>query len=102
MIPHITIEGIIAHVAAFYRVTLRDVLSHRRDAQSVLARQVAMSLARDLVLATIPVIGRAFRRDYTTVRDALGHVRGLLADPQFAATYAGLRRQLLAPARTAR
>lgn len=64
----ITIEEIQKEVSSFYGVSMRDLLSHRRDRQIVRPRQIAMFLAKELTTRSLPEIGRRFGgRDHTTV-----------------------------------
>lgn len=55
-------------VAEHYGVTLLDMDSQRRTASLVRPRQVAMYLAKNLTLHSLPAIGRQMgRRDHTTI-----------------------------------
>ena len=64
----ITIEDIQKKVALFYHVSMRDLLSHRRDRIIVRPRQVAMFLCKEMTTRSLPEIGRRFGgRDHTTV-----------------------------------
>jgi chromosomal replication initiator protein len=64
----ITIEEIQKEVSSYYGVSMRDLLSHRRDRQIVRPRQIAMFLAKELTTRSLPEIGRRFGgRDHTTV-----------------------------------
>jgi chromosomal replication initiator protein len=64
----ITVEDIQKEVSSFYGVSMRDLLSHRRDRLIVRPRQVAMFLAKELTTRSLPEIGRRFGgRDHTTV-----------------------------------
>lgn len=59
---------IIRTVAAYYNVTVTDVLSHRRTADIMRPRQVAMFVAKQLTRHGLPTIGRHFGgRDHTTI-----------------------------------
>jgi hypothetical protein len=65
---HITVSEIISAVAVAFDVSLVEIMSHRRPAQVVLARQVAMYLSRELTLLSLPAIGRRINgRDHTTI-----------------------------------
>jgi Bacterial dnaA protein helix-turn-helix len=61
--------GAIQHVVALhYNITVIDLLSHRRTRQLVRPRQVAIYLAKQLTLKSLPEVGRRFnKRDHTTV-----------------------------------
>jgi chromosomal replication initiator protein len=64
----LTIEQIIAAVAAFYAFDEEDLLGSRRTKDVALARQVAMYLAREETKASLPQIGAALgNRDHTTI-----------------------------------
>ncbi len=66
-----TIAAIQAAVAACQGTTVAEMLSARRTAGAVTARQLAMWLARWWTPASLPRIGRAFGRDHTTVMHAV-------------------------------
>jgi len=58
-----------------YRVSLQDILSQRRNARVVRARQVAFYLAKRLTSRSLPDIGRRIGgRDHTTVLYAVGKI----------------------------
>lgn len=86
---------IIARTAEAFGVAVADLTSERRGRSVVLARHIAMTLARQLTPASYPRIARAFRRDHTTVMAAEARTRArLAADPALAARVAGLRAAL--------
>lgn len=62
-----SMRAIARAVCAEWGVTLAELLSPRRDAGLVEARHAAWYLARHLNQASLPAIGRTFRRDHTTV-----------------------------------
>jgi hypothetical protein len=64
----ITVTQIINAVAAECNLTRNDILSARRLAPIVRARQIAMYLAKELTGFSFPALGRRFGyRDHTTV-----------------------------------
>ena len=63
----IKIERIIEEVARCYKVSENDILSNRRPSQIVLARQIAMYIARETTELSYQAIGESFGRDHTTV-----------------------------------
>jgi hypothetical protein len=66
------IRDIAQVVCKFYGVSMHEVTSPRRHPQVVRPRQVAMYLARELTLHSLPTIGRAIgARDHTTVLHAV-------------------------------
>jgi len=63
----ISIPEIQRAVAKDYEIQLKYMLSHRHQASIVRPRQVAMYLAKEMTPATLPMIGRKFGRDHTTI-----------------------------------
>lgn len=63
----IKIEKIIAEVARTYNVSENDILSNRRTANLVLARQAAMYIARETTGLSYKMIGESFGKDHSTV-----------------------------------
>lgn len=63
----IKIEQIITEVARTYNVSEGDILSTRRTADLVKARQVAMFIARETTELPYSAIGEAFGKNHTTV-----------------------------------
>lgn len=62
-------------VARFYRVSVDDLKSNRRNKEVTNPRQVAMYLCRNLLNMTLPQIGTEFgNRDHTTVIHACNKV----------------------------
>lgn len=90
------IQTIIAETAAAFGVPALDLISERRTAAIVVPRHVAMTLVRDLTLASYPRIARAFRRaDHSTVMYAEQVTRRRLErDPALAARVTALRARL--------
>lgn len=73
------IKTIIRTVARHYRVSIFDLLSHRRTANIVRPRQIAMYLCKEMTLRSLPEIGRRFSgRDHTTVLHAVRKVAVLV------------------------
>lgn len=99
-IPQPRVEDIQKTVARRYRITRRDLLSHRRLADLVLPRQIAMYLAKTLTLKSLPDIGRRFAyRDHTTVLHAVRKIDAmLLTHPMVAGNVAALKDELLSHA----
>ena len=76
--PRVTIAEIQKRVATHYGVELSDMASPRRARQIVRPRQVAMLLAKDLTVHSLPEIGRHFGgRDHTTVMYAIRRINEL-------------------------
>lgn len=66
------ISEIVAEVARFYNLHPREVISHRRNRSIARPRQEAMLLSRALTDKSLPIIGKVFNRDHTTVIHACG------------------------------
>ena len=72
----IPIEKIQSEVGNFYGVSVKEMKGSRRVQNIVLARQVAMYLARELTDNSLPKIGREFGgKDHTTVIHAHGKIK---------------------------
>lgn len=85
------IARIIAAVCAHFVVGRPELLGEGQAAHLVLARHTAMALVRQVHGISLPRIGRAFRRDHTSVLHAVRRIAALTAaDPAFAAQYAAL------------
>lgn len=69
------IREIQATVADYFGVTLIDLLSERQNRGLAHPRQVAMWLARTLTFSSIKKIGKAFRRDHSTVLHAVKQIK---------------------------
>lgn len=66
-------------VAEHYGLSQAELLSVRRSARLVRARQVAMYLARELTSHSLPVIGDHIGgRDHTTIIHAIRKIEGLI------------------------
>ena len=90
------VHAIVASVAEAWGVTETDVLSARRTSKVVRPRQVAMFLAKELTLRSLPDIGRRIGgRDHTTVLHGVRRIGELIeTDGELAEKIAGLRAQL--------
>lgn len=76
-----------ATAAEFAPVTVFDIRSPRRNAKMVLARQVAMFIAKQVTSRSLPELGRRFGgRDHTTVLHAVRKIEHRVSvDPVLAA-----------------
>lgn len=64
----LTMSRVLEVTARHYKFTVADLVGPRRTARLTLARQVAMYLAREMTLASLPQIGEAFGgRSHSTV-----------------------------------
>ena len=79
----IKVEKIIAEVAHTYNVSESDILSNRRTAELVLARQVAMYIARETTDLSYKAIGESFGKDHTTVLYNVNKIEEFLKDKPY-------------------
>lgn len=72
---------IVKTICAYYGVREQDLMAQRRTRTVVLPRQIAMYLARELTVKSMPEIGRRFgNRDHTTVLHAIRKIEARRAD----------------------
>ena len=75
----IPIEKIQTEVGKFYNVSVNEMKGSRRVQNIVLARQVAMYLAREMTDNSLPRIGREFGgKDHTTVMHSYEKIKGMI------------------------
>lgn len=79
----IKVEKIISEVAHVYNVSESDILSNRRTAELVLARQVAMYIARQTTELSFKAIGESFGKDHTTVLYNVEKIEKFLKDKPY-------------------
>lgn len=76
----IPIEEIQIQVGKFYGVTVKEIKATKRTQDIVLARQVAMYLAREMTDNSLPKIGKEFGgRDHSTVLHAYNKIKNMVA-----------------------
>ena len=80
-----TLEQIQQATAAYYDLTLDELLSTSRAARVAWPRQVALHLARELTTASLNQIGTGFHRNHATVLHACKRVSDRVAHDQQAA-----------------
>lgn len=80
-------EAVITAVARHFGLRPEDVLSGRRDARAVTARQVGMYLCREFAGHPLTEIAAFFRRDHTTVGHGVQRIRDRrVGDPRLSAS----------------
>ena len=79
----IKIEKIIAEVARTYNISEAEIVSNRKTASLVLARQVAMYIARETTDLSYKAIGEYFGRDHSTVLHNCSKIEEFLKDKPF-------------------
>lgn len=92
----ISMANIQKTVSNYYNIPVKDILSPKRNRPIVLARHVAMTLAKDLTNHSLPEIGSAFGdRDHTTVLHSYRKIRKLCDESkQFNEEYSNLKNML--------
>ncbi|HFH9693472.1 TPA: chromosomal replication initiator protein DnaA, partial [Streptococcus pyogenes] len=79
----IPIEEIQAQVGKFYGVTVKEIKATKRTQNIVLARQVAMFLAREMTDNSLPKIGKEFGgRDHSTVLHAYNKIKNMISQDE--------------------
>lgn len=92
----ITVDDIQKATAAYFDISIEDILSKRRTKTVVRPRHIAMYLAKTLTTRSLPDIGRRFGgRDHSTVIHAVNKVsEQLAADSTLADDVEAVRRRL--------
>jgi chromosomal replication initiator protein len=92
----LTIEEIQRKVAEHYNIRLSDMIGPKRVRTIARPRQIAMYLAKQLTLRSLPEIGRRFGgRDHTTIMHGVRKIEELMStDSQLSDDLQMLRRQL--------
>ncbi|MEJ0047064.1 MAG: helix-turn-helix domain-containing protein [Rhodospirillales bacterium] len=83
-------------VAAHFGTRIQDMRSPRRAIRVARPRQIAMYLASEMTVSSLPTIGRAFDRDHTTVMHAVAKIKELLAQGWMTDTVDQIKRKLSA------
>ncbi|MDR3091916.1 MAG: chromosomal replication initiator protein DnaA [Clostridiales bacterium] len=93
----ITIDGVIEAVSKHYKVSVEEIKGKKRTQTIVYPRQVAMYLCRKLAdTQSLPLIGRAFGKDHSTVIHGCDKILGELeaGGGKLAATLAELEERI--------
>ncbi|MHB1892023.1 MAG: chromosomal replication initiator protein DnaA [Candidatus Dormibacteria bacterium] len=92
----LSVEAVQALVAEYYGITVKEMISKRRDKHIVFPRQVAMYLIREEIAMSLPAIGLVFGgRDHTTVLHSYEKISNdAKEDPRVAEDISRLREQL--------
>ena len=92
----VTVDQIQKTVAEHYNLKQADLISERRARAVARPRQVAMWLAKQVTVRSLPDIGRRFGgRDHTTVLHAVRKIEALVAkDTALSEEVESLKRQL--------
>lgn len=96
------VHEIVEAACVAFDISLRDVMSERRDRVAARARQAAMFLAKEMTPLSLPQIGRLLNRDHTTVIHAARVIPLLIADDGLLAAKVRRTRRLAALRATVR
>ena len=87
---------ILAEVAEAYHLTTAKLLDDQRARPLVLARHVAMYLARELTSLTFPEIAEVMHRDHSSVQHGCKKIKKMLKErPIFAYELSALRARIM-------
>lgn len=87
---------VIRKVAEFYGCHPTDITGPTRTQPLVFVRQVASYLLREVLVRSLPEIGRCLNRDHTTVLHSVRSIkRKMLTDGELASDIAHLEAQLI-------
>lgn len=76
-----SVRQIINVVSEYYRIPQREIMSNRRTAPVVRARQIGMYLAKTHTLRSLPEIGRVLGgKDHTTILHGVRKITQRMAD----------------------
>lgn len=64
---NITPEDIINVTSDFYKISVDDILSSKRNKEIVNARMIAIYLCRELTNLSLPAIGKLFNKDHSSI-----------------------------------
>jgi chromosomal replication initiator protein len=92
----VTVAGIISEVSKHFGIDPSDIMGQRRKKEFVLARSVAMYLAKGLTKLTLSAIGSEFGgRDHTTVLYSYEKIgKEIVNDPNFGKVIEGLKQKI--------
>ena len=95
-IDRITVQQILELVASEKAFSVPELKSNRRHGKLVLARQIAMYLAKTLTTLSYPALGRTFGgKDHTTILHGVRKIERMMAEsPAFASEVNLLRSKL--------
>jgi chromosomal replication initiator protein len=92
----LSVDAVQALVAEYYGISVKEMVSKRRDKHIVFPRQVAMYLIREEIAMSLPAIGMVFGgKDHTTVLHSYEKISNdAKEDPRVSEDLARLREQL--------
>lgn len=79
----LSLEAIIELTASYFNISLDDIHSNSRSKSICYPRQIAMYLCRTFTDYSLPRIGKAFKKDHTTVMHSFEKIeKSVKTDPE--------------------
>ena len=92
---HITEDIVIVKVCEYYGLSREKMMGTSRKKEILLPRQVSMYFCRTLLSMSLPAIGKLFRKDHSTVSNAIDKIEdGLKRDPLLQSDIHNIRRAI--------
>lgn len=92
---HITEDIVIVKVCEYYGLSRDKMMGTSRKKEILLPRQVSMYFCRTLLSMSLPAIGKLFRKDHSTVSNAIDKIEdGLKRDPLLQSDIHNIRRAI--------
>ena len=92
---HITEDIVITKVCEYYGLSRDKMMGTSRKKEVLLPRQVSMYFCRSLLSMSLPAIGKLFRKDHSTVSNAIDKIEeGLQKDPLLQSDIHNIRRAI--------
>ena len=93
--PNVTMQEVLRVVAQEFKLTPYDLKSKTRKKEVVLARQIAMYIARNVIGLSLSAIGSYFGgKDHTTVLHSIQKIEQMKDDPQIEVLLNEINRKL--------
>lgn len=92
---HITEDIVITKVCEYYGLSRDKMMGTSRKKEVLLPRQVSMYFCRSLLSMSLPAIGKLFKKDHSTVSNAIDKIEeGLQKDPLLQSDIHNIRRAI--------
>lgn len=92
---HITQDLVITKVCEYYGLSREKMMGTSRKKDVLLPRQVSMYFCRSLLSMSLPAIGKVFRKDHSTVSNAIDKIEeGMRQDPLLQSDIHNIRRAI--------
>ena len=92
---HLTEDIVIVKVCEYYGLSREKMMGTSRKKEILLPRQVSMYFCRTLLSMSLPAIGKLFRKDHSTVSNAIDKIEdGLKRDPLLQSDIHNIRRAI--------